>query len=94
MSYLHPDGSPDTELEILESTRCFVVALGQLLRPNEGMVVELLEQPNSTDPFGKYIVWADTANELIRVSKLEQDDELYSAENGQMLWVDIPQILH
>jgi hypothetical protein len=88
MSYLHPDGSPDTHEEILESARCFVAVIGKLFQPNEGMVVELEYQANYTnDKWGKYIVWKDEKSQQIKIDKLSTTDYIYNSPNGQLVWV-------
>jgi hypothetical protein len=88
MSYLHIDGKPDADIEILESARCFVVVISKILHPNEGMVVELPYQENyPDDSYGKYLVWKDEANAQIKVNKILSTDKLYQYESGQMIWV-------
>ena len=88
MSYLHPDGSPDTLDDVLESCRCFVGVLSKLLKPNEGMIVELKFQPkHPLDRHGKYLVWRDTVDAMIKVERVGTDHPMYTAEGGQMVWV-------
>ena len=88
MSYLHPDGTPDTPEEILESARCFVAVIGKMLEPNEGMVVELAYQEDyPDDKWGKYIVWKDEKTQQVKIDKLSTTNHMYDAPNGQMVWV-------
>lgn len=88
MSYLHPDGSPDTNEDLLESVRCFCAVISQLLHPNEGMVIELpFQEKYPTDRFGKYLVWRDEQDRQIKVNKLSIKDDIYSAADGQLVWV-------
>lgn len=87
-SYLHPDGSPDTLEEALESGRCMASALGKLFKPNEGIVVELVYQPKyPDDPYGKYLVYRDGASKMVKTSKLSPEDDLYLYGTGQLVWV-------
>ena len=88
MSYLHADGSPDTLEEILESARCFAIVIGKLLQPNEGMVVELkFQEEFPNDKYGKYLIWNDDVEKLIKVDLITSEHELYNMEEGQMVWV-------
>ena len=89
-SYLHQDGTPDSAEDILTSARCFTTVIAKLLEPNEGMVVELEYQPQyPTDPCGKFLVWKDAINEQIKVNWLTPEDDEYTFDHGQMVWVDI-----
>lgn len=88
-SYLHEDGSPDINEEILTSARCFVGVIGKLLQPNEGMIVELkFQEKYPNDAFGKFMVCRDGTSQQIKVNKIDIDNELYQYDDGQLVWVD------
>lgn len=83
-SYTHEDGTLDTKEDVLNSARCFAVALGYALKEKEGLVVELAYQekyPNDTH--GKFIVYRK--NGMVRISTCEEEDQHLAA--GTWLWV-------
>ena len=89
MSYFNEDGKPDDLNSVLTLSRCMGVAIGHLLEPSEGIVVELVQQPNHPDEvFGKFIIWNDAAAGKIRLGTVEPGSEEDSCDNGQMLWVN------
>lgn len=83
-SYTHEDGTPDTAEDVLNSARCFAVALGHVFKEKEGLVVELAYQekyPN--DAHGKFIVYRK--NGAVRISVCDEEDQHLAA--GSWLWV-------
>ncbi len=87
-SYTHPDGSSDSKKDLTTTVRCFAVALHNILKPSEGIVVELaFQEKRPDDPYGKFGVWNDGENGYIAIFKIDPDDELFKAKNGQMIWM-------
>lgn len=84
-SYTHEDGSPDSIDDIITSCRCFAVALGHLLRENEGICIELpFQSKYPEDRHGKFVVYS--AGGMVRIQDaalLESSEDLTS---GRMLW--------
>lgn len=59
-----------------------------LLKPSEGIVVELeFQEKYPDDPYGKFCVWNDADEGHMAIFKIEPDDELFQAKNGQLLWM-------
>jgi hypothetical protein len=87
-NYTKRDGSPDKPEDVTTCLRIFSVALGHLFKPNEGVVVELeFQKKRPDDPYGKFCVWRNIKDGYISTYKIEPDDELFKAENGQLIWM-------
>ena len=81
--YSNQDGRPDTWDDICLTNRSFAVALGYILNENEGILVELVKQPDwPEEPFGRFIVYKEGG--FVKTKELEPG-ELEDHPPGQPL---------
>ena len=81
--YMYEDGRKDDIEGLQTSGRCMAGALGNLLKENEGIIIELPKQEKfPADPHGKYIVYRSEG--LIRI-----DEYTGSRASGTLMLVDI-----
>jgi hypothetical protein len=87
MNYTNPDdpNHQDSPDEWLNSALIFAGALGELLKENEGVVVDITDSDADFDGVSKVIVYKSDG--MIRI--IESDEGL---QGGQMCWITDPNL--
>lgn len=67
--------------------RSLTIALGYILEPNNGIIVEMMYCLGDEEKYGKFVVWKDEDNKKIIVRILVSTEKLFGFDPGQKIIV-------